>query len=59
LTYRHRVDDKTFAFSTAEIRAELDGLPLSHPQVRNWLREFIAEGEAELYKPEAETSDGG
>ena len=59
LSYRHRVDDKTFAFGTAEIRAELDGLPLSHPQVRNWLREFIAEGEAEVYKPEAETSDGG
>jgi len=38
------VGDVQFEMDTAELRTELDGIPLSHPQVRNWLEGFIAEG---------------
>jgi len=46
--YVHRVDGHEFEFHTADMRAELGEIPLTHPAVRNWLQEFIAEGEAEL-----------
>jgi hypothetical protein len=46
--YVHRVDGREFEFRTADIRAELGGIPLTHPAVRRWLQEFIAEGEQEL-----------
>ena len=46
--YVHRVDGREFEFHTADIRAELGGIPLTHPAVRKWLQEFIAEGEQEL-----------
>lgn len=48
LYYCHRVGEREFAFDTAEIRAELGDIPLSHPEVRRWLQRFIAEGEAGL-----------
>ena len=48
LCYRHRLDDETFEFDSAAIEAEVDGLPLSYPPLRDWLRDFIAEGEAGL-----------
>ena len=48
LCYCHQVDGRAFEFDTAAIRAELGEVPLSHPQVREWLSEYIAEGEAEL-----------
>lgn len=50
LYYRHQVDDSIFELNTAEIRQELEGVPLSHPKVREWLKEFISEGERELYQ---------
>jgi hypothetical protein len=40
--------EREFEFDTAEIRSELGEVPLTHPDVREWLRQFIAEGEAEL-----------
>ena len=49
LCYRHRVDDREFEFDIADIRRELEDVPLSHPEVRNWLKEFISEGERSLY----------
>ena len=49
--YLHRVDDKTFEFHTAEIKAELGDVPLAHPSVRQWLQGFIEEGEAGLAAP--------
>ncbi len=39
---------REFEFHTAEIKAELGDVPLTHPAVREWLRDFIAQGEAEL-----------
>jgi hypothetical protein len=41
-------ETREFEFSTTEIRAELGDVSLTHPTVREWLREFIAAGEAEL-----------
>ena len=46
--YVHRVNRRTFEFHTADMRAELGDVPLTHPVVRKWLGEFIAEGEQEL-----------
>jgi len=53
LHYVHRVNAHPegggeFEFRTADIRAELGEVPLTHPAVRKWLQEFLAEGEAEL-----------
>jgi anti-sigma regulatory factor (Ser/Thr protein kinase) len=54
LCYAHRVEEahqmgrEAFEFHTADIRAELGDIPLTHSAVRNWLQEFIAEGETEL-----------
>jgi anti-sigma regulatory factor (Ser/Thr protein kinase) len=46
--YVHRVDTEEFGFDTGEMRAELGEIPLTHPEVRRWLKEFIAEGEEKL-----------
>jgi hypothetical protein len=46
--YVHRVDGEEFEFHTADIRAELEEIPLTHPAMRRWLQRFIAEGEANL-----------
>jgi hypothetical protein len=48
LRYTHRVNDERFTLNTAEIRAELGDVSLSHPVVREWLREYIDEGEGLL-----------
>ena len=48
LYYTHRVDGREFAFSTKDIRSELDDIPLTHPAIRHWLRDFITEGEESL-----------
>jgi len=48
LRYIHRIDRKEFGFDTANIKAELGEVPLTHPEVRRWLQEFVSEGEARL-----------
>ena len=53
LHYVHRVGGAhmpaaSFEFDTAEIKRELGSLPLSYPEVRRWLGEFIAQGEQSL-----------
>jgi len=48
LHYTHKVNGREFAFSTKDIRSELDNIPLTHPAIRNWLRDFIVEGEKSL-----------
>lgn len=47
--YTYRVDGRTFAFDTREIRQALgDDIPLSMPQVALWIRESLIEGTTEL-----------
>lgn len=50
LRYSHRVGGEVFEFDTAEICHQLEDVPLSHPKVREWLAEFIAEGEQRIRK---------
>jgi hypothetical protein len=62
LKYRHRLGDSVFELDTADLRAELGGLPLSYPPVREWLYAFVTQGEAGLASPsigglDAETED--
>jgi len=50
--YVHRVfrhcSESAFELDTAQIRQELDDVPLHLPSVRHWLGEFIAQGEQQL-----------
>jgi hypothetical protein len=39
---------REFEFDTTQIKAGLGDVPLTHPAVRKWLEEFIAEGESGL-----------
>jgi len=45
--YVHKYNDKEFRVSTLEIRENLSGLPLNHPDVLTWLQEFFTEKEKE------------
>jgi len=44
LHYTHRVGTRAFEMDTEEVRARLGEVPLSHPAVRKWLREYLTEG---------------
>jgi anti-sigma regulatory factor (Ser/Thr protein kinase) len=50
--YRHRIlgrgDERAFDLDTVEIKRVLGKIPLSFPDVREWLRAFIAQGEEQL-----------
>jgi hypothetical protein len=46
--YVHRVNGRKFEFDTVDFQTELREPPLTHPMVRKWLQEFIAEGEQNL-----------
>jgi hypothetical protein len=50
--YVHQVigqdGDKEFEFDTAAIRSELGDVSLTHPSVREWLQDFVDEGEKGL-----------
>ena len=48
LDYVHRVGGMEFRFDSSEIRNELEEVPLTHPKVRQWIRQFIREGEEGL-----------
>lgn len=48
LKYRHRRGDGLFELDTAAIQTELGEVPVSHPRVREWLAEYISEGEEAL-----------
>ncbi len=48
LRYRHSVDGQAFELDSADLRAVLQEVPLSHPSVRRWLGQYLAEGESGL-----------
>jgi hypothetical protein len=50
--YKHTVDDREFEVDTAEIRRQLEGVPLAHPLVREWLQSTLEEGLAALGSPD-------
>ncbi len=45
LVYTHRYNDRQFTLDTRTIRSQLNGIPLSHPSVWQWLQEYISEQE--------------
>ena len=46
--YRHRVDEDEFELDTRQIKTELEGVPIEHPEVLRYLTETIRESLAEL-----------
>jgi hypothetical protein len=42
------LDGQEFCLDTHTVREELGEVPLSHPSVREWLREFITQEEEML-----------
>jgi anti-sigma regulatory factor (Ser/Thr protein kinase) len=54
--YTRRVDSREFRFDSSEVRRELENIPLTHPKVREWLVQFLREGEATLV-PETRGKD--
>lgn len=50
--FLHETDHGSFELDTREVRALLDGVPLSEPEVALWLRDYIAEQEAQLLEKE-------
>jgi anti-sigma regulatory factor (Ser/Thr protein kinase) len=54
IRYVHRLNGNEFVFDTQEVRGALGAdVPLTHPAVRDWMRSFLSEGEAELHAPGA------
>lgn len=47
-SFVHRVDGREFRVDTAEMRKELAEIPLTHPRLRTWLKEYLKEGEKAL-----------
>ena len=50
--YTVQADGEQFAADTRELRAVLDGVPLSEPSVALWLREYLAENTEQLLQKE-------
>ncbi|NLY53335.1 MAG: sensor histidine kinase [Firmicutes bacterium] len=48
ITYRHRRDQREFTVSSRELKQELAGMPLNHPQVVAWLGRYMRELEKTL-----------
>lgn len=48
LVYVHRQDTHDFCLDTRTVREELGEVPLCHPSVREWLREYITQEEEAL-----------
>jgi len=44
----YRVDDREFVFDTSDVRAPLGNLPLSEPEVLEWIGEYVSEGFREV-----------
>jgi anti-sigma regulatory factor (Ser/Thr protein kinase) len=52
LRFQHQVNDHSFTLDTAAIEAEMGEIPLSYPPLRDWLYDYINEGEAAVSSPE-------
>jgi len=46
--YHHRVGKNAFSFRTQEIKERLGDVPLSHPDVIEWLEDFLNDGISSL-----------
>ena len=48
------MDGREFELNTSELREALGGVPLNEPEILDWVRQYAAEGMAEVRSPEAE-----
>jgi anti-sigma regulatory factor (Ser/Thr protein kinase) len=48
LSYEHRVDERSFCLDTRDLRCILGDVPLTHPQARAWLEEYLDQEPVEL-----------
>jgi hypothetical protein len=48
LQYSHKVGREEFQLDSSDVRKELEGIPLTHPKVRDWILRTLQEGEASL-----------
>lgn len=46
--YTHSVNDAEYKLDTRELRKQLDGVPLDTTDVLDWIKEYLAENDAEL-----------
>ena len=47
-SYTHEKGNKRFSFDTTDVKNELDGIPLNHPEVVKSIRNYLQEGFEEL-----------
>ena len=52
IVYTRAADGRKFVFSSAEIKAMLDGVPLNEPSVMAWLSEYLKENAAAVVDPQ-------
>ncbi len=52
--YRHCVEGRDFVFDTREIKRVLDGVSFKVPEVMLWIKDFLRENEAAVYKKNPE-----
>lgn len=50
LTYQHTVDQARFDFDTDEVRQRLEDVPINHPRVLDWLRDYFQQSINKLYR---------
>ncbi|MFQ6092156.1 MAG: hypothetical protein ACE5OR_05660 [bacterium] len=50
-SYTHKKGDKDFSLDTVELKAQLDGIPVNHPEVVKRVRTYLQEGFEELGTP--------
>ncbi|MDR0469668.1 MAG: ATP-binding protein [Peptococcaceae bacterium] len=48
IRYSHRKDEQMFSFESGEMKEILDGLSFQNPDVYQWLKEFLADGEGSV-----------
>jgi len=46
--YNRVQGDESFHFDTREVRAELGGVPLNHPEVAAFIRDYVEQGDRGL-----------
>ena len=51
LRYVHSLDGRTFEFDTRDIRQILGPIPFTHPTVRAWIEDYLAQENTELETP--------
>ncbi|MFW6006738.1 MAG: ATP-binding protein [Halanaerobiales bacterium] len=43
IIYKHRVDQKQFEINTKFIKNEIENIQLNHPEILNWIKDYINE----------------